>query len=70
VLVLGALDSETSDGAREMDRTETDDARDTSSRDGMDGRVGRAEGGRYVEGIGVAYIFWWKVAHKSNCDVR
>ena len=69
-LVLGALDSDNSDGAREIDRTDADDARDTSSRDGMDGRVGRAGGGRYEDGMGWANIFWWNVAHKSGCDGR
>jgi hypothetical protein len=43
-----------------------EDARDSSSRDGIEGREGRGGGGRYDDGIGWAKIFWWNDAHKSG----
>jgi hypothetical protein len=53
VPVLGALEiSDISEGAREIDLTDVEDARDSSSREGIDGRLGRGGGGRYVGGIG------------------
>lgn len=41
-----------------MDRTEAVEARDTSSREGIDGRTGFDGGGRYEAGKGEAKTFW------------